>query len=113
MKSNLFLRVASALILAPIVLAAIIYGEPAYDVLVAVMGALLAWEWEKMLCDRKSYVSVSLTLMAALVVFLARDINPVLILGVIAFFALFLTLKRVKNCCFRLGLFILVFLCYL
>lgn len=105
MKSNLFLRVTSALILAPIVLVAIIYGEPAYDVLVAVMGALLAWEWEKMLCDRKSYVSVSLTLMAALVVFLARDINPVLILGVIAFFALFLYFKTGKKLLLSFGAF--------
>ena len=105
MKSNLFLRVVSALILAPIVLAAIIYGESAYDVLVAVMGALMAWEWEKMLADKKSYVSVSLTLMTALVVFLTKSINPVLILGVIAFFALFLYFKTGKNLLLSFGAF--------
>ncbi|MBP5534734.1 MAG: phosphatidate cytidylyltransferase [Alphaproteobacteria bacterium] len=105
MKSNLFLRVISALILAPIVLTAIFYGTPAYDILVAVMGALMSWEWEKMLCDRKSYVSVSLTLMSALVVFLIKDINPVLVLGIIAFFALFLYVKSNKNLLLSFGAF--------
>ena len=91
MKSNLFLRIVSALILAPIVLAAICYGDMAYEVLMAVMGALMAWEWSKMLSG-KSYVSVSLTLMACMIAFLTKEIDPVWLLGVIAFFALFLYL---------------------
>ena len=104
MKSNLFLRIVSALILAPIVLAAIIYGEHAYDVLVAVFGALMAWEWEKMLADRKSYVGVSLTLMSSMVVFLT-NFNPVFVLGIIAFFAVFLYVKSGKNLLLSFGAF--------
>ena len=52
MKSNLFLRVLSALILTPVVLAAIIYGNPAYDILLAVVGSLMALEWEKMVTEK-------------------------------------------------------------
>ena len=44
MQSNLALRVISALILAPIVLGAVFYGSPAYNCLLAAMGAGLAWE---------------------------------------------------------------------
>ncbi|MBO5997604.1 MAG: phosphatidate cytidylyltransferase [Alphaproteobacteria bacterium] len=108
MKNNLFLRIISALILAPIVLVAIIYGgctayRP-YDILVAVLGSLMAWEWEKMLTDRKSYVGISLTLMSAMVVFLTET-NPVLVLGIIACFALFLYVKTGKNLLLSFGAF--------
>ena len=104
MKSNLFLRIVSALILAPIVLAAICYGDMAYEVLMAVMGALMAWEWSKMLSG-KSYVSVSLTLMACMIAFLTKEIDPVWLLGVIAFFALFLYFKTGRNLLLSFGAF--------
>ena len=104
MKSNLFLRIVSALVLAPVVLAAIFYGNPAYDVLMAVLGALMAWEWQQMLADKKNYVGISLTLMSAMIVFLT-SVNPVLVLGIIAFFALFLYVKTGKELLLSFGAF--------
>ncbi len=104
MKSNLFLRVVSALVLAPVVLAAIFYGNPAYDVLMAVLGALMAWEWEKMIHGKESYVAVSLTLMATMVVFLTTT-NPVLALLVIAAFAVFLYIKTGRKLLLSFGAF--------
>lgn len=104
MKSNLFLRVVSALILAPIVLAAIFYGNPAYDILMAVLGALMAWEWEKMIQGKESYVAVSLTLMASMVVFLGAS-EPVLGLATIAAFAIFLYFKTGRQLLLSFGAF--------
>ena len=55
MKSNLALRVLSALALAPMVLAPIWFGQmvyeeyniPLYPLLLAVLGTGLSWEWGK------------------------------------------------------------------
>jgi phosphatidate cytidylyltransferase len=44
--------VISAAILAPLVLGAAILGAPYWDILVALMGALMAWEWAR-LCGRR------------------------------------------------------------
>jgi phosphatidate cytidylyltransferase len=44
-------RVVSALFLVPATLGAVWYGPPVWDLLVAVMGALMAWEWAR-LCGR-------------------------------------------------------------
>ena len=46
--SALRTRVASALILAPVALVAAYRGWPAWDALVAVMGACMAWEWARL-----------------------------------------------------------------
>jgi phosphatidate cytidylyltransferase len=48
--STLRTRVVSALILAPLALIPAYFGRPFWDLLVAVMGALMAWEWAR-LCD--------------------------------------------------------------
>ncbi len=48
--SALRTRVVSALILAPVALAAAYFGSPVWDALVAVMAAFMAWEWAR-LCD--------------------------------------------------------------
>ena len=48
---NLTLRVASALVLAPLALAIVYLGPPYFDVLVTVVAAVLAWEWSR-LCGR-------------------------------------------------------------
>ena len=96
MKSNLFLRVVSAVVLAPVVLLGIFLGNPFFDILIACLGALMAWEWENMITGKESYVSVSLTLMASMVVFLGQS-NPLLALFIIAAFALFLYVKTRKQ----------------
>jgi phosphatidate cytidylyltransferase len=47
-SSALRKRVVSALILVPVTLGAACYGRPPWDVLVGVMGALMAWEWARL-----------------------------------------------------------------
>ena len=42
------IRVVSALILAPLALVPAYFGRPVWDALVAVMGALMAWEWARL-----------------------------------------------------------------
>src|SRR5262245_34858677 len=41
-------RVVSALILVPVALIPAYFGRPAWDALVAIMGALMAWEWARL-----------------------------------------------------------------
>ena len=49
--SALRTRVVSALILAPVALIPAYFGRPVWDVLVAVMGACMAWEWARLCGD--------------------------------------------------------------
>ena len=76
-------RIVSALILVPVALVPAGYGPPAWDVLVAVMGALMAWEWAR-LCDggRLSRVGVSSITIGpvAVVVGLLAGVMPALLL---------------------------------
>jgi phosphatidate cytidylyltransferase len=55
-------RVGSAVVLAPVVLAAVYFGPPYFEVLLAVVAAILAWEWVR-LCgaDRAAAMAVLLT----------------------------------------------------
>ena len=46
--SALRTRVVSALILAPVALCPAYLGGPVWDVLVAIMGACMAWEWARL-----------------------------------------------------------------
>jgi len=50
--AGLITRVLSALILIPLVLAAVFYGAPWFDTLIVIGGFLLAWEWSRM-CKNK------------------------------------------------------------
>ena len=43
-------RIVSALILVPVALVPAYLGRPVWDVLVAVMGAFMAWEWARLCC---------------------------------------------------------------
>ncbi len=45
---NLTLRVASALVMAPLALAIVYLGPPYFDVLVTIVAAILAWEWARL-----------------------------------------------------------------
>lgn len=53
-KSALWIRLLSALVLAPPVLAATYYGSPYFDVLVAVAAVVMAWEWNR-LCGKRFF----------------------------------------------------------
>jgi phosphatidate cytidylyltransferase len=76
-------RVVSALILAPVALVPALWGPPVWDALVAVMGALMAWEWAR-LCGggRLSRVGVLTIAIApvAVAVGVLADVVPALIL---------------------------------
>ncbi len=47
-KSSLTLRIISAAILAPPVLAAIYVGQPFFDIMIGAGALILAWEWSRM-----------------------------------------------------------------
>ncbi len=84
--SALRTRVVSALILAPMALAAAYFGRPAWDGVVAVMGALMAWEWAR-LCtgghlSRAGAVSTAITPVVIAVAALAGVIPALVIVGV-------------------------------
>ena len=104
MKSNLVLRVLSALVLAPVVLAAIFLGDPAYNILVAVMGATMAWEWEKMITGKTTAVSLITGCLATMVPFVARH-YPSEALVLMALGAVFVYFKSHKNLLLSFGVF--------
>jgi phosphatidate cytidylyltransferase len=47
-SSALRKRVVSALILVPVTLGAVCYGRPVWELVVGIMGALMAWEWARL-----------------------------------------------------------------
>lgn len=84
--SALRTRVVSALILAPVALGAAYLGRPFWDGLVAIMGALMAWEWAR-LCggdhlSRVAAVSIVIAPVAVAVGAIAGVVPGLAILGV-------------------------------
>lgn len=92
MRSNLTLRVLSALVLAPMVLCAIWfdkviyedYSIPLYKMLLCILGAGLAWEWEYMFFKKTTPVALVTSLFASISIFLAEG-NPSFALWFILF----------------------------
>jgi phosphatidate cytidylyltransferase len=83
--SALRTRVLSALILVPVALIPAYFGRPVWDVLVAVMGACMAWEWAR-LCgggrlSRVGAVSVAIAPAAVAVAALAGFIPALIIVA--------------------------------
>ena len=97
MKGNLFLRVVSALVLGPVVLAAILCNEGdssvTFSLLISVLGALMSWEWEKMISSKTTAVSVALTMMSSSIAFLMTKFDPWWALALVVFTALFIYLN--------------------
>ena len=92
------------MVLTPFVLAAIIYGNQAYNILLALVGTLMASEWEKMVTGKQSWIAICLTLMSCLVVFLTAT-DPIWSLIVVPIFALCLYLKTNGNVLLSFGAF--------
>lgn len=46
-------RLVSALVLAPLVLAAIYIGTPLFEIILTIAAALMAWEWDRLCGDRR------------------------------------------------------------
>lgn len=104
MKSNLALRIISALILAPLVLGAIFFGDPAYNLLIAVMGSAMAWEWEHMITGKISAVAVIMASTATMIAFVGATVPP-LALAIIAVAALLVYVKSGKKLLLSFGVF--------
>jgi len=52
--SNLTVRIASALVLIPVVLVAAYFGHPWFDALVILFAAIMAWEWARIAGRRRN-----------------------------------------------------------
>jgi len=50
-------RIVSAVVLAPVVLAAVYFGSPAFDALVAIAALVLAWEWNRLCAGRPGWLA--------------------------------------------------------
>jgi phosphatidate cytidylyltransferase len=59
-KATLRTRIISAAILAPLVLGAAVIGAPYWDILVALMAALMAWEWARLCGGRPGWLLLGL-----------------------------------------------------
>lgn len=90
MHSNLFLRIVSAVILAPVVLGSVWFGRlayedysiPLYSILLAVFGTALAWEWGHMFKKEGAANQLLIALTACLAAFLTEG-NPLFVLWIV------------------------------
>ena len=57
-KSNILLRTATALIMAPLVIAGLYFGYPYVVLMLLSVGALLSWEWSTMVANKRPSVQV-------------------------------------------------------
>lgn len=82
-KSSLIKRTITALILAPITIAAIYFGHPYLNVLALVAGAALAWEWDNMVPNRGAtvYIVCYVTALAATVLMTSPLMIALVIIG--------------------------------
>lgn len=109
MHNNLFLRLISAVILTPIVLAVIVCGgiysefSYVYDIFLAIVGCLMATEWNRMITGKEDWVSACLTLMSCGIIGFVY-INPFVSIIFIPLAALFLYLKT-RNILLSFGAF--------
>ena len=83
--SALRTRVVSALVLAPVALVPALLGRPVWDVLVAVMGACMAWEWARVCgggrLSRVGAISIAIAPAAVAVAALWAFIPALIIVG--------------------------------
>lgn len=82
-KSSLIKRTITALVLAPVTIAAIYFGHPYLNVLALIAGAALAWEWDNMVPNRGAtvYVVSYVTAMAAAVLMTSPLMIALVIVG--------------------------------
>jgi phosphatidate cytidylyltransferase len=73
-KKALRKRIASALVLVPVVVAAAYWGPPIWDVLVALMGVAMAWEWSRLCGSGRTTRAGTLTLIVPPAVIVMADV---------------------------------------
>lgn len=76
-------RALSALVMIPVALGAVWLGSPYFDILVAVVGAIMAWEWGRICCDGQFGWTARLMSVLAVVAALLGAEYPVLALAVV------------------------------
>lgn len=67
----LLTRALSALVMAPVALVAVWLGSPYFDILIAVAGAIMAWEWDRMCRGRFGMTGRLLAVIAVLAALIA------------------------------------------
>lgn len=110
MTSNLTLRVLSALFLAPLVFCAIwfdaeaneLYSIPLYTILLALFGAGLAWEWDKMFNKQITVSGLWTAVIACMVAFIIPA-NPRLALCVALMGTAIVYVKSIRNLAMAFG----------
>jgi phosphatidate cytidylyltransferase len=103
-KSNLLLRLLSAAILIPVVLGAVFYGNPYYNILIALMGACMGWEWETMVRGKFSPLGMIIGTAAVIVSFTTAEMPEVSLLVILAAAAI-VYFKSEKNVLLTFGTF--------
>ncbi len=70
-KSNTMLRIVTALVMAPLVIAGLYFGYPYVVLMLVGVGALMAWEWSTMVPNNRPTVyAVAYTVSTAVAVML-------------------------------------------
>lgn len=91
-------RILSALCLLPLPVLAIYFGSPWFEILVAVILTIMAWEWEKMVLNRFSVLGMAIAVTGVVCVFLL-DLKPCVawILPIVTTLVLFFVVKKEKT----------------
>ena len=90
MRSNLSLRIMSSIVFGPVVLLIIWFGKafyeyyaiPIFPLMLAFLGAGLAWEWDTMFHNKITVSGIFLAALSSVVVFLTAD-NPIFALWLV------------------------------
>lgn len=96
MRSNLALRILSALVMAPVVLCPIWFGRtvyedyniPLYPILLAILGAGLSWEWGAMFRKSATASPIIMTLASVMTAFIV-EANPAFCLWMVLLMTVF------------------------
>ena len=96
---NFVKRVISGLTIVAVTLGVMWYNNPFFLLFLVLMGTLMAWEWEQMLTKRTTILSVLMTAVSAVTVFLtfASYFVPVLILIALFYISVFIYLRKTKQ----------------
>lgn len=90
-------RIISALVLLPIVCAAIWYGYPYFEILLGVAAVILAWEWDKMLSNRLSTFALANAAVAVFAMMVVKDALSLLIVSTLVFLVSLVTYAKAKK----------------
>ena len=107
-KKPLTLRIISAAVLIPIVVAAVYAGYPAWDLLVILFAGVMAWEWISIAVPSRSRfwsIAPAFVLAVNLGVFaFRRELPAVSLISIVVILAAGLTIPQIRRASFWLGL---------